>query len=84
MAGGQTHRFRDVVGLCVGTGPTAYMTADEADKLAKQLRKIARSIRRERFSASPPLTLRFDTFEEAHEAEAAITPARRAKWEGRE
>lgn len=61
---GQVHRFRDAASIWSGAGPTCYMTADEARKVAAGLLRIAESIDRERFSQSPTLTVRFETSEE--------------------
>ena len=57
---GQVHRFRDAAAISLaGKGETRYLTVKEARKLARALYAIARSIEREPFSASPPLTRTF-------------------------
>lgn len=48
----QVHRFRDAVGLYVGTGETVYISAKDARKIAKALQTVARSCDRETFVES--------------------------------
>jgi hypothetical protein len=48
----QVHRFHDSVALFIGTGATGYFTAKEARQIARALNSCAKSVERERFSAS--------------------------------
>ena len=56
MANWQIHRFGDAAGISTGAGETVYLDRSEARRMAKALNAVARSIDRERFSESPPLT----------------------------
>lgn len=57
MATWQVHRFRDHVGMCSGTGETVYLDIAQAAKLEAALRAARLSVKRERFSAAPSLTV---------------------------
>lgn len=46
------HRFRNTVGVYVGSGETQYLTARQARELAKALTVAARSVEREKFTDS--------------------------------
>ena len=57
MAQWQTHRFRDCVAVYTGTGPTVYLCAKEARRLARAINRAAASVEREPFTQAPPLTV---------------------------
>ena len=48
----QTHRFRDCVGVYIGTGETVYLEVKQARALAAGLQHAARSIERVPFTQS--------------------------------
>jgi hypothetical protein len=59
----QAHRFQNAAALSLaGGGETRYLTAETAEELGEALIRIAKSIRKEQFSASPDLTFRFESF----------------------
>lgn len=64
MASAQAHRFRDKVGVWIGTGATEYFTADEAEALGDALKQMAESIRRESFVDSTCGTFRIPAMED--------------------
>lgn len=54
----QVHRFRNAIGIYVGTGETVYLTAQVADDIADALRACAESIRTEPSFAHSSFTTR--------------------------
>lgn len=56
----QVHRFRDCVGLYVGTGETVYLTPPQARQLTRAINRVARSCENEAFGDSSGLTAAFD------------------------
>ncbi|AZO29365.1 hypothetical protein [Mesorhizobium sp. M1B.F.Ca.ET.045.04.1.1] len=46
------HRFRDFIALCVGDGPTVYLSPKAASQIARALNKCARSVKTEKFTDS--------------------------------
>ncbi len=52
----QTHRFRDVIAVCIGTGETVYMTTKQARALSGGINAACRSVEREQFADSRGLT----------------------------
>lgn len=46
------HRFHDKVAVYVGDGGTTYLSAKQAEALAKALRACAKSVKTEKFSES--------------------------------
>lgn len=58
MANWQVHRFGDLVAISTGSGGhTIYLIADEANKMARAITRACHSVRVEKFSKAPSLTI---------------------------